>query len=371
MTSATVPVPVAGAGYDVVLGAGLLAHLDELVRGRCPASRYAVITDSTVAQHYGKRVAQMLDDGTSPSVLAIFPAGEWNKTRETWASLTDQLLTARLDREAAIVAVGGGVVGDLAGFVAATYQRGIPHVQVPTSLLAMIDSSIGGKTGVDTSHGKNLVGAFHQPRLVLTDVETLATLPPVQLASGMAEAIKHGVIADAVYLDALLEGADAVRAGETEVRAAVVRRSVEIKAAIVAEDEREAGRRAVLNFGHTVAHALETALGYELLHGEAVAIGMAVESALGERLGVTHRSVADAVRDALEALRLPTELPGGAAPDQVLEILRRDKKVRAGTVRFALPRRLGEMARADDGSWTIAVPEADVLDTLRASHPRA
>lgn len=359
-------VPVAGAEYDVVLGTGLLEQVGDLVRAACPASRYAVITDSTVADRYGKRVTSALDDGTSPPVLAVFPAGEWNKTRETWASLTDQLLAAGLDREAAIVAVGGGVVGDLAGFVAATYQRGIPYVQVPTSLLAMIDSSIGGKTGVDTSHGKNLVGAFLQPRLVVADVETLASLPPVQLASGMAEAIKHGVIADEGYLRTLMDGADPIRGGDSAVLADVVRRSVEIKAAVVAEDERERGRRAILNFGHTVAHGLETALGYELLHGEAVAIGMVAEAALGERLGLTDPQVGEAVRTAVEAFQLPMDAPEGAAPRQLLEILLRDKKVRAGTVRFALPRRLGEMASSDDGGWTIAVPEADVLAILDA-----
>jgi 3-dehydroquinate synthase len=213
-----------------------------------------------------------------------FPAGEWNKTRETWSALTDQLLAAGIGRDGAVVAVGGGVVGDVAGFVAATVLRGIPYVQVPTTLLAMIDSSIGGKTGVDTVHGKNLVGAFHQPRAVIADVNTLTTLPPVHRSAGMAEALKHGFIADAIYLESLVRDRDRILDAEPGALLETVRRSVEIKAAVVADDERELGRRAILNFGHTVGHAIETVCGYEILHGEAVAMGMIVEAELGKHL---------------------------------------------------------------------------------------
>src|SRR6185312_7677005 len=210
--------------------------------------------------------------------LFEFPAGEWNKTRETWARLSDRLLEHQFGRDSAVIALGGGVVGDVAGFVAATYLRGIPYVQVPTSLLAMIDSSIGGKTGVDVTAGKNLIGAFHQPRLVVADLDVLSSLPRSQLAAGIAEAVKHGVIADAEYFAFLEATPDAILRGDAAAVERLVTRSIEIKAAVVAEDEREMGRRAILNFGHTVGHAIEATVKYDMLHGEAVAIGMAYEA---------------------------------------------------------------------------------------------
>src|SRR6059036_3703047 len=189
------------ASYDIVIGRGLLADLPAFVKAACPASRYVVITDSHVAKLYGKQVMARFHDAKLQVELLEFPAGEWNKTRETWALLSDRMLAAQIGRDSAVIALGGGVVGDVAGFVAATYLRGIPYLQAPTSLLAMIDSSIGGKTGVDVPAGKNQVGAFHQPRGVVADLECLETLTPIQLASGMAEAIKHGVIADPAYFE--------------------------------------------------------------------------------------------------------------------------------------------------------------------------
>ena len=352
------------ASYDVVLGEGILDDLAELTARYCPAPRYTIITDSTVAPLYGKSAATALEK-VAPTLLLEFPAGEWNKTRETWATLTDQLLAAQLDREAAILAVGGGVVGDLAGFVAATYLRGVRYVQVPTTLLAMIDSAIGGKTGVDTQLGKNLVGTFHQPSAVIADVRTLTSLPPLQLAAGMAEALKHGAIADAAYFESLLAGEQAIRAREPQALLDTVRRSVEIKAGVVAEDERERGRRAVLNFGHTVAHALEATQGYELLHGEAVAVGMLAEARLGERIGVTEEGLARTMAGALESYGLPLSPPADPDLERMLETMRQDKKNRDGTVRFALPSRMGEMARGPAGEWTVSAPEEVVSDVLR------
>ncbi len=342
-----------------MLGEGTLTDLPGYLAQYCPASQYAVITDSTVASLYGAQVANAVEQ-VGQTCLVTFPAGEWNKSRETWSDLTDQLLKAQLDRESVIVALGGGVVGDLAGFVAATYLRGVRYVQVPTSLLAMIDSAIGGKTGVDTGAGKNLVGAFHQPAAVIADVATLSTLPPVQLAAGMAEALKHGVIADAAYFALTAERHESIRQRDHAALFEVVRRSVEIKAGVVGEDERERGKRSILNFGHTVAHALEASFGYELLHGEAVAIGMVAEAELGEEIGVTREGTAEAVRSAVEAFRLPTSAPDDVDRDRMIETMRQDKKVRGGTVRFALPRRLGEMARGEAGEWTIEAPERAV-----------
>ncbi len=352
------------ASYDVVLGEGLLDDLPELLARHCPAPRYAVITDSTVAPLYGTSAAAALEK-VAPTLLLEFPAGEWNKTRETWATLTDQLLAAQLDRETAILAVGGGVVGDLAGFVAATYLRGVRYVQVPTTLLAMIDSATGGKTGVDTRLGKNLVGSFHQPTAVIADVRALSSLPPLQLAAGMAEALKHGAIADAAYFESLMASEQAIRAREPQALLDAVGRSVEIKVGVVAQDERERGRRSVLNFGHTVAHALEATQGYELLHGEAVAVGMLAEASLGERIGVTEDGLATTMAAALESYGLPLSPPGDPDLERMLDVMRQDKKNREGTVRFALPSRMGEMARGPAGEWTVSAPEEVVSDVLR------
>ena len=349
--------------YEISIGRGLLAALPALVAARCPASRYAVITDSHVAKLYGETLVARCRDAALQVELLEFPAGEWNKTRETWALLSDRLLAARHGRDSAVIALGGGVVGDVAGFVAATYLRGIPYVQVPTTLLAMIDSSIGGKTGVDVPAGKNLLGAFHQPRLVVADLDVLGSLPPQQLAAGMAEAVKHGVIADAAYFAALERDHGAVSARDVDALERVVRRSVEIKAAVVAADEREAGRRAVLNFGHTVGHAIEATAGYAALHGEAVAIGMTYEARLAELLGIAERGTADRVARLLQRYSLPLELPESATVDGLVAAMQLDKKARAGAVRFALPETVGRM-HAEGSGWTVAAPEEAVREVL-------
>ena len=351
--------------YDILIGRGLLGELPTLLHKACPAARYAVIADSHVADLYGKKIAAALQ-----ADLFTFPAGEWNKTRETWAGLTDRLLAAHVGRDAAIVALGGGVAGDIAGFVAATYLRGVPYVQVPTTLLAMIDSSIGGKTGVDVPAGKNLVGAFHQPQLVVIDLDVLATLPAVQLAAGMAEALKHGVIADAEYFAFLEKEQRAVAAKDGATLDRVVARSVEIKAAVVSRDEREAGLRAVLNFGHTVAHAIEAVAKYEVPHGEAVAIGMAQEARLAETLGIAEPGTADRLQRLLERYALPLELPRSATVDDLIAAMQLDKKAREGTVRFALPQAIGRMY-GDGKSWTVAAPQAVVRDVLGGAGRRA
>ena len=349
--------------YDILIGRGLLAELPDLAQAACPAPRYAVITDSHVATLYGEKLVARCRDATLQVELLEFPAGEWNKTRETWARLSDRMLAAQLGRDSAVVALGGGVVGDVAGFVAATYLRGVPYIQAPTTLLAMIDSSIGGKTGVDVPAGKNLLGAFHQPRLVVADLDLLGTLPAPQLAAGIAEAVKHGAIADADYFAFLEREHDAVTTKQPDALERLVRRSVEIKAGVVAADERETGRRAILNFGHTVAHAVEATAKFAVLHGEAVAIGMAYEARLAERLGIAAAGTADRIRRLLERYDLPLELPESATPDELLATMQLDKKARAGTVRFALPEVVGRM-HADGSGWTVAAPERVVREVL-------
>jgi 3-dehydroquinate synthase len=365
----TIRVPIReqrDASYDIVVGGGALADLPALLARHCPAARYAVITDSHVARLYGASVLASLRQAGATADLLEFPAGEWNKTRETWAALCDRMLGAALGRDAAVIALGGGVVGDVAGFVAATYLRGIPYVQVPTTLLAMIDSSVGGKTGVDVPAGKNLLGAFYQPRVVVADTAVLASLPPAQLVAGMAEAVKHGVIADAEYF-AFLEGAhDRALARDPAAIDRLVTRSIEIKAAVVAADEREAGRRAILNFGHTIGHAVEAATNFTLLHGEAVAIGMAYEGRLAEALAIAAPGTAERIHRLLDACGLPLAWPAGASVDDVLLAMRLDKKGRAGAVRFALPRAIGTMRGDEREGWTVPAPESAVKQVLLA-----
>src|SRR5213078_398025 len=333
------------ASYDILIGRGLFAELPGLVQAACPAARYAVITDSDVATLYGEKLVARCHDATVQAELFAFPAGEASKTRETWASLSDRLLQRQFGRDCGVIALGGGVVGDVAGFVAATYLRGVPYIQVPTTLLAMIDSSIGGKTGVDVPAGKNLLGAFHQPRLVVADLDLLRTLPAPQLAAGIAEAVKHGAVADADYFAFLEREHDAVTTRQPEALERLVRRSVEIKADVVAADERETGRRAILNFGHTVAHA--------------------VEARLAELLGIAAAGTAQRIGRLLERYGLPLALPEGATAEQLLATMRLDKKARAGTVRFALPETVGRM-HADGSSWTVAAPEGIVREVLAA-----
>jgi 3-dehydroquinate synthase len=353
--------------YDVIVGRGVLDQLPTLLADRCPAPLYAVVTDGRVADLYGTRVVAELERAGLAARLFTFPPGEWNKTRDTWSGLCDQILGARLGRDGAVISLGGGVAGDVAGFVAATLHRGVACVQVPTTVLAMIDAAIGGKTGLDVPAGKNLVGAFHQPRFVLADVDTLATLPRNQLAAGFAEAIKHGVIADAGYAAAVAAGAGACLQRSPEAIEPLVVRGAEIKAQVVSEDVGERGRRQILNFGHTVGHAVEARSGYELLHGEAIAIGMAVEASLAEAQGLARPGTRETLLAALRRFDLPTTVPDTLASADLLETMRADKKVRGGALRFALPAAVGLMAQSADGAWTVELAPAQVLRALDAS----
>jgi 3-dehydroquinate synthase len=350
---------------SIRIAPGILSQVGAITQEVAPAHRYALITDSNVSVHYGEKVRAQFEKGRLETL--ILPAGESNKTRETWARLTDQMLAKGYGRDSAVIALGGGVVGDLAGFVAATFMRGIPVVQVPTSLVAMVDASIGGKTGVDTYVGKNLVGVFHAPAAVVTDPQVLATLPLRELRAGLAEIVKHGVIADEAYLRQVVSAAPeilAARRGSTsDTMVSLIVRSVEIKADFVSRDEREEGLRKTLNFGHTIGHGVELVSGYSLLHGEAVAIGMALEGRLAERIGVAEAGTAAAISGALEAAGLPTELPKGFDCDAVMEAMQSDKKGRLGKTRFALPLRIGAMAGAESG-WTVSVSDDQLREVL-------
>jgi 3-dehydroquinate synthase len=277
------------------------------------------------------------------------------------------MLAKKFGRDSVVIALGGGVVGDLAGFVAATFMRGIPVVQIPTTLVAMVDASIGGKTAVDTPSGKNLVGAFHPPAAVLVDPQLLATLPLREMRAGFAEIVKHGVIADDVYLREVASRASEMLSAEggfaSDRMISLIVRSVEIKAEIVSRDEREEGLRKTLNFGHTIGHAVELVSGYSLLHGEAVAIGMALEGRLAEQIGVAKAGTAAAIVKALQSAGLPTDLPTGFMAGEVIEAMKSDKKGVSGKTRFALPLRVGAMAGAKTG-WSVQVGDDQLREVL-------
>jgi 3-dehydroquinate synthase len=363
-----VPISVPAPGYQVLVGRGLLDHLGALVDAALPkVSGTAVVTDEHVGPLYGQRAAERL----GASSYVEIEAGEEHKTLETVRALYDRFLAARLDRTGAILALGGGVVGDVAGFAAATYLRGLSLVQVPTTLLSMVDSSVGGKTGVDLPQGKNLVGAFKQPALVVADPDVLRTLPDEELRSGLGEVVKHGMIGDAELFEALEAGGlEDWKAGRSEASnlpafqssgaaplAEWIARAVAVKRDVVEEDPFEEGRRAVLNLGHTYGHALEFCSGYRLRHGEAVAVGLVAAARTAARLGVCDRALPERVAGVVRRLGLPTGYRD-STPQEVLAAMGADKKRAGRRLRFVLPQALGRVIVTDD------VPEALVLEVL-------
>jgi 3-dehydroquinate synthase len=347
--------------------AGALGHAAAIVARVAPAHRIAVISDTTVAAHHAPALLAQLGTIVPADRIRLFsiPPGEQEKTRKRWAILTDELLAWGAGRDTSIVALGGGVIGDLAGFVAATYMRGVPVVQIPTSLLAMVDASVGGKTGVDTSAGKNLVGAFHNPAAVIIDPGVLASLPPAILRSGLAEMLKHGIIADATYFDALQQALPSllVSGARSPDFAPLIAESVRIKAEVVAADHRESGQRQILNFGHTIAHAIEKVQQYDMLHGDAVAIGMVVESRIAELAGVAEAPLSLTVRQAVQAAGLPSTVPFGMNLAAIVDETHGDKKARGGVGRYALPQAIGVMP-SWNGAWSVAVPDEVVREAL-------
>jgi 3-dehydroquinate synthase len=329
-----------------------------------PAARdgLVIVSDERVWSLWGAVLLEHLRDLPDRLGCYALPVGEQHKTRETKARLEDRLLADRWGREVVILALGGGVVTDLAGFVAATYLRGVSWVALPTTLLGMVDASVGGKTAVNTPAGKNLVGAFHRPSAVVADLRALDTLPESELGNGLAEMVKHGAVADRAFLDELERSAGAVRAREPASLAPLVARAAAIKAEIVARDEREHGVRAVLNFGHTVAHALERSSGFELHHGLAVAIGMAVEATAAVRVGRYPREDRDRLVALLRHLGLPVRPPPRLSLQAVREAFAVDKKNRRGEVRFALPS--GPDPVAAGAEHTVALDLQVVMDVL-------
>jgi 3-dehydroquinate synthase len=333
-----VTIDLGARSYPILIGPGLLDDGQALAEA-VPARDVMVVTNEVVGPLYLDRLVRGLRDRRVAT--ALLPDGERHKTLETAGSILDALVAARMNRDACVVALGGGVVGDIAGFAAACYQRGVDFVQVPTTLLAQVDSSVGGKTGVNHPGGKNLIGAFHQPRAVVSDTETLRSLPVRELRAGLAEVIKYGLVADVAFLAWLEANVAALLALDPPAVEQAVRRCCEIKAAIVADDEREHGARALLNLGHTFGHAIEAAAGYgEWLHGEAVGVGMLMATDLSRRLGWLGAADVERVRDLLHRAGLPSSAPPiGAA--RALELMAMDKKVLAGRIRLVLLASLG------------------------------
>ena len=334
-----VTVSVAGGSYDILIDSGLRARLPSLVAPFAP-TRLLVVTDAVVAPLYGTELARALH-AVAPAALHAIDGGEAGKTMAAVERVIDALVAHRADRKSMVVALGGGVVGDIAGFAAAIYMRGIRFVQVPTTLLAQVDSSVGGKTGVNHAAGKNLVGAFHQPSLVVADAEVLHSLPPRELSAGLAEVIKHGLLGDADYLSAVERDLARLLACEPDALSAAVARSCEIKAGVVARDEKETGERALLNLGHTFGHAIEAVAGYgRWLHGEAVGCGMCLAADLSRRLGMISAADVQRIEAAVAAARLPTRIEG-LARRAALAAMAGDKKTEAGQIRFILLERIG------------------------------
>ncbi len=360
MQTLRVDVDLGERAYTVHIGAQLLTGV-ELILPQLDLPRVAIVTNTTVAPLYLQRLAQVLRAHGVEVMSVTLNDGERYKDWVTLNQIYDALLEHRCDRKTTLIALGGGVVGDLAGFAAATYMRGIPFIQVPTTLLAQVDSSIGGKTGINHPLGKNMIGAFYQPRLVLADTEVLKSLPDREFSAGMAEVIKHGLVRDSVFFSWLEKNMENLLAGDPQALAHAVRRCCEIKAAVVTEDEREHGVRALLNFGHTFGHAFESGLGYGIwLHGEAVAAGMVMAADLSHRLGYIARSDVERIVALLKRARLPVA-PPDIAPDRLLELMRADKKAEGGKLRFILLDSIGEASVRGD------VPAAQLQQALAFS----
>ena len=361
----TVEIKLPHHRYEVLIEPGLLPKLGERVHEVVPHQRAAVIVDDAIETSHGRVAARAMTAAGYDVQVAAMPGGERHKTLGTVRSLYEVLLEARLDRRSPIVAVGGGITGDTAGFVAATYLRGVPFIQVPTTLLAMVDASVGGKVGVNVPQGKNLIGAFHQPHLVAIDVETLRTLPDREIRCGLAECVKHAVIRDPALFNWLERQLDPILTLDGPTLAELVERNVRIKAAVVMEDEKErtGGVRAHLNFGHTFAHAIETGSGStspaggEYHHGEAVSLGMIAATALAIDLGRCEPGLLDRLTGLLKRIGLPTMAADLPPTETLMATMRLDKKVEGGKLRLVLPRTMGEVevtAEASDAQVAAA-----------------
>ncbi|HIA48454.1 MAG TPA: 3-dehydroquinate synthase [Candidatus Hydrogenedentes bacterium] len=344
----TLRVQLGDRGYPINIGQDILSTLPELVAGTGVEGVVALVTDTTVDSVYGATVESLLTDAGHTVVRCVMPAGESNKRLRQVETFIGEFLEGGLDRSSLVVALGGGVVGDTAGYTAAAFMRGIPFIQIPTTIVAQVDSSVGGKTGVNHELGKNIIGAFHQPEAVLIDMALLKTLPPRELRTGLAEVIKHGVIADEALFEHMESNVEAILECDLNALKIPVKRSCEIKAAIVAADETEQGIRANLNYGHTFGHGIEAVTQYNrFLHGEAIALGMCAAGVLARELGLVDQAFVDRQRSCFEAYGLPVEW-SDLPVDEMLAAMKHDKKVCAGTMKFVVADQMGHVVHRTD-----------------------
>lgn len=348
--------------YPIYIGAGISEKIPPMLP---PAHSYALVADRTVRDLYAGQFLENMRKARLHCILITFPPGEKSKSRRVKAKIEDELFENGIGRDGCIIAFGGGVTGDIAGFVAATYMRAIPYVQVPTTLLAMADSSVGGKTGIDVPAGKNLVGAFYQPKAVFIDPLYLESLPKRQVRAGMAEVIKHAVVADPGLFNRLSRNAAELLEAGPDAMEPLLAKNCSIKAGIVSRDEREGNLRQVLNFGHTVGHAMEKLSGYRILHGEAVAAGMAVEVEIARRMKLISAEEAEKITGLLKKFRFSLRLPENADIEDFPEAMRLDKKSRKQRLRMALPEKIGKIHKAPDGQWTVSPPMSVVRAALK------
>ena len=348
----SISVNLGNTSYDIVIGPGALRQTGHQLKEQGPADKLIVITNPAVKElHGGALELSLVQVGFTVDFLTI-PDGEAQKSLETAGKLYLELARRHAERSTPILALGGGVIGDLAGFVAATYKRGVPLVQLPTTLLAQVDSSIGGKVAVNHGQLKNEIGAFYQPRLVISDIDTLATLKPKVLGDGLAEVIKYGIIHDKEFFSYLEENMDRIKSFDAGALERIVSRSAEIKAEVVAKDELDLGLRAILNYGHTVGHAIESVSDFRISHGEAVAIGMLAAARISLGMGTLAPGEPERIASLISKAGLPTAVPN-LDPERLVSAMKHDKKVKQGKVRFILPRSLGEVFITDDVSLSL------------------
>jgi 3-dehydroquinate synthase len=350
-----VTVSLGDRSYDIIINQGIIDNIGEMLKPFSSSPKIALISNPTVFALYGERVIQSLSDAGFDVIEILIPDGEEYKNLEYYGIIQEKLLSNRLDRKSAIIALGGGVIGDMAGFCASTYMRGINFIQIPTTLLSHVDSSVGGKTGVNHPLGKNMIGAFYQPKLVLIDIDSLKTLPKREFLAGMAEVIKYGVIYDREFFDYLKVNKDEILNLNPIHLTHIISRSCQIKAEVVSLDEREAGLRAILNFGHTIGHAIETVTKYKrFLHGEAIAIGMCAAS----KLSSISKEELHEIIDLISSYGLPTEIPDDIDRDSIITAMTLDKKAVSGDITFILPKNIGEVI-INDG-----IDKEDIIQAL-------
>jgi len=349
--------------YKIVIGENILESIAPDMKQADLAYNYAIITDSNVHKLYGESLKKHFSDLGLNNILLTFPAGEKNKNRQTKSKLEDEMLNNKFGRDSAVIALGGGVVGDVAGYLAATYNRGVKYVQVPTSLVACVDSSIGGKTGVDTPRGKNLIGSFHQPYRVYIDTNTLKTLPRKEVREGLAEVIKYGVIKDGNLFQFLEKNIEKIFMHDKQALRHIVKTSCEIKGEVVENDEKESNLRKILNFGHTIGHGIEALSDFKITHGEAISIGMIAEGKIAIKLGLWNHDELTRLQNLIGSASLPTDIPQSTGIEKLIDVMKLDKKARGGEIEMTLPIKIGEMSSIN-GNYGIKVDENFIYKTI-------